>query len=843
MPLRRISPELKTLLACGMAIFTLPLSVNAAPQQVQQIGGVVIPQAFSQALQDGMSIPLFLHLEGSAGTQDDQRLGSAFIWLDAGTLRVRHIQLEERGDNASVSEQTRKTLTELANEPFNSDLHIMLTRDAQLQLSLRQLLLQLVVKREALGTVLRSRSEDIGQSSVNSISSSLNYNLGVYNNQMRNAGNSTSSYLSLNSVSSLREHHIVLDGSLYGTGTSNQDSEIYKAMYGRDFAGHRFAGGMLDTWNLQSLGPMTAISAGKIYGASWGNQASSTVFDNSQSVTPIVAFLPAAGEVHLSRDGRLLSVQNFVMGNHEVDTRGLPYGIYDVDVEVIVNGRVVSKRTQRVNKLFSRGRGAGAPLAWQVWGGSFHMDRWSESGKKSKPAKESWLAGASTSGSVGTFSWAATGYGYDSNAVAETRLTVPLTESVNVNLQNMLASDSSWSSIGSISATLPGGFSTVWVNQEKTIIGARLRRSDADNRAIGGTLNLNPLWSKLGTFSISYNDDRRYNSHYYTADYYQTLFSGAFGSLGLRAGIQRFNNGGGGSSSSTGKYVALDFSLPLGNWFSAGMTHQNGYTMANLSARKQFDEGVVRTLGANISRAISGDTGDDKTLSGGGYAQFDTRYANGTLNINSGADGYVNTNLTASGSVGWQGRNIAASGRTDGNAGVIFNTDLDDDGKLSARVNGRVIQLTGKRNYLPLSPYSRYEVELQNSKNSLDSYDIVSNRKSSLTLYPGNVAVIEPEVKQMVTVSGRIRAEDGTLLANAHINNHIGRTRTDNTGGFVMDVDKKYPTIDFTYGNNQSCEVGLEISQARGAVWVGDVVCTGLKTYASAQQAGEGHES
>uniref|UniRef100_UPI00359C2106 biotin/lipoyl-binding protein n=1 Tax=Klebsiella pneumoniae TaxID=573 RepID=UPI00359C2106 len=27
-------------------------------------------------------------------------------------------------------------------------------------------------------------------------------------------------------------------------------------------------------------------------------------------------------------------------------------------------------------------------------------------------------------------------------------------------------------------------------------------------------------------------------------------------------------------------------------------------------------------------------------------------------------------------------------------------------------------------------------------------------------------------------VSGRIRAEDGTLLANARINNHIGRTRT-----------------------------------------------------------------
>ncbi len=114
------------------------------------------------------------------------------------------------------------------------------------------------------------------------------------------------------------------------------------------------------------------------------------------------------------------------MGNHEVDTRGLPYGIYDVEVEVIVNGRVISKRTQRVNKLFSRGRGVGAPLAWQIWGGSFHMDRWSENGKKTRPAKESWLAGASTSGSLSTFSWAATGYGYDNQAVGETRLTLPL---------------------------------------------------------------------------------------------------------------------------------------------------------------------------------------------------------------------------------------------------------------------------------------------------------------------------------------------------------------------------------------------------------------------------------
>ncbi len=67
----------------------------------------------------------------------------------------------------------------------------------------------------------------------------------------------------------------------------------------------------------------------------------------------------------------------------------------------------------------------------------------------------------------------------------------------------------------------------------------------------------------------------------------------------------------------------------------------------------------------------------------------------------------------------------------------------------------------------------------------------------------------------MVTVSGRIRAEDGTLLANARINNHIGRTRTDENGEFVMDVDKKYPTIDFRYSGNKTCEAALELATRR----------------------------
>jgi hypothetical protein len=226
-------------------------------------------------------------------------------------------------------------------------------------------------------------------------------------------------------------------------------------------------------------------------------------------------------------------------------------------------------------------------------------------------------------------------------------------------------------------------------------------------------------------------------------------------------------------------------------------------------------------------------------MNGGAYARFDTKYSAGTVNVSSSADGYVNTSLAASGSVGWQGRDIAASGRSEGNAGIIFNTGIESDGMLTARVDGRTVKLTGNKNYVPLSPYGQYEVELMNNKNSAESFDIVTRRKSKLTLYPGNVAVITPEIKQMVTVFGRIKAEDGTLLANAYIKNHIGRTRTDDKGEFIMDVDKKFPVIDFTYRGNQSCEVSLDLSKAQGAIWVGDVICNGLQTYAGNLPTGE----
>ncbi len=71
---------------------------------------------------------------------------------------------------------------------------------------------------------------------------------------------------------------------------------------------------MLDTWNLQSLGPRPPFQQGRF-----------TAFPGETRPAPHLRQQPVGhasdrlftggGRVHLTRDGRLLSVQNFTMGN------------------------------------------------------------------------------------------------------------------------------------------------------------------------------------------------------------------------------------------------------------------------------------------------------------------------------------------------------------------------------------------------------------------------------------------------------------------------------------------------------------------------------------------------
>lgn len=817
---------------CVSLAFT-PGGIHAAPVKV---GNYVIPGAFARSLEQGMTVPVYIRYNETV-EKSQQKIADAAISLVDGTIMVKSLMLAELPNNAVLSEKTRAIVEKIRDVKFRNNTNIDLSDDARLQLNVSSFHLEMIVSKDALTEAIVARSCLLGPSSVGTLSNVLNYNFGTYYNDYRN-GSSSRSYLTLDNTTSLREHHFNINGSFYGIGDSNGSNKLYRAMYERDYEGYRLALGMLDTWNVQSIASLNALNGGKIYGVSYGNKGNTVVENTSLSLTPITVFLPAAGEVHIFRDGRLLSVQNFNMGSYEIDTSRFPYGVYDVTIDIVVNGRTINSRVSRVNKIFARQQAAGLyELSWQFFGGSLNYDRVSYKRNRYQDlgSKQTWITGGAASMTLAVLSGLSlksTLYGFDNNTINETDITLNVNEYVSVGHQMLVASDSSWRNISSMNLNALGGFGSLWASREDSKIGHRLPVQERDNYSTGGTINLGKFIPHGGVLTMSQTENRYSGNKYRNLDYSTTLWSGRYATAGLRAGIQRYYNNNRNDNGRQERYVSLDISLPLASWLSLGVSRDRyGSTQGNISARKQYAEGPIKSVGLSASTRLSGEQYYDNNYSVNGNLSYDTKYNAGTVSVTRSADNSININFSSQGSLAWAGNDFGLSKERQ-RSGIIVKTDLVGEGKLAAKINNRNYLLSSKSNLIALPPYSQYKLEILNDKNSEDSFDIVSGRKQELTLYPGNVGVINPEVKSMVTVFGRIRYPDGQVASNTDIHNHIGKTRTDEKGEFAIDIDKKHPVITLTSANGSICEADLDLEKARGAAWVGDVKCTVQTTMA-----------
>lgn len=822
----------KAVVLC-MAAALMSVQANARNLQDVRLGNYLIPGVFGQALTEGMTIPVLLRYKGG-DQQEKQKVADALVLLEKDRLMIKDITLMDEVEGATLAEKTQTLITSLKDRFFDQNTQIILSTDAELNLNIRSFVLTLDVNKESLATAIIPRLSLLGGSSVSHFSSVLNYDLGVYRTQLKNGNNTSNNYLTLDSTFGVAEHHFNVNGSFYGIGESQQDSQLYRAMYERDMNGRRLAFGLIDTWNLQSLGSLSALNSSKVYGVTYGNKSATKIQNTQYSLTPITVFLPSAGEVHIYRQGRLLNIQNFPMGSFEVDTSRLPYGIYDVDVEVVIDGKTQSRMRQTINKAFSGNNGVAQELNWQLYGGYVNYDNRNNRTNDST-TNETYLAGASAAMSIpeilkiasvpAIFGLAVqtSTYTFDKKVVNETSVNLNVNQFASLGWQGLLSQGGRYRNILSASLMLPKGFGSVWANREKSHIGKGLPVYESDSYSYGGTLSLSRFFERGGQLTLSRTVDKRDRSTSNNLEYSTALFSGRYGTVNLRAGIQRYRYDYQ-SNSTNQRYISLDFSLPLAAWLSTGVSSNNGNVRANLAANRSFDNSAFTSAGFNLAKLVKDKHNGDSDFSASGYAAFDTKYSVGTLSLSRPDSNRLNGNLTAHGAMAYSGNSFAASGIQE-KSGVIVKTGFVDDAVLSAQVNGRNYRLSGSNNFIPLPPYSSYKVELLNDKNSMDSFDIVKGRTRNVTLYPGNVAVYEPEVKQLVTVFGRMTNQNGQAIANAAVRNHIGKTTTDAAGAFSMDVDKRYPNISMTMADHGICEVDLDLAKAKGVKWVGDVVC------------------
>ena len=824
----------KGMLLSGLCLVcTVDVSASdiAEKTKLLRVGDYIIPPVFADALKQGMRVPVFIrYKETELPMRSRQKIADALIATENGALTIRELTLVSTPDNLSLSAPVEEIINGLQDQTFSDDMTLHLSDAALITFDVRAFYLEMTVDQSALAATTLARHSSLGDSTASAPSNVLNYTFGTYHHRY-NGYDGTSSYLTLDNTSALREHHLNLNGSFYGIGSANSSGNLYRAMYERDMEGNRLALGMVDTWNLQSIASMNALNSSRIYGVSYGNKSNSRLEDTTLSLTPITVFLPAAGEVHILRDGKLLSIQNFAMGSYEVNTATLPFGIYNVEVQVIINGKVASIRNEQINKTYARGSSVTERWSWQVFGGllEYHKTDYRPQNAVREGKQETWLSGGAAAVTLpwlaGT-SFKTTLYGFDSNAVNESEIDVMFNERLRANQQILLANDGSRKSITTLNLSLPAGYGSLWGSREFSHIGNHLSLRKGDYFTYGATLPLQSLTPYLGSLTFSRTENYTNKTRYNNLDYSQTLASGRYGTVTLRTGVQNYHYQRD-QDTTRDKYVNLDFSLPLAAWFSAGLSSENGNMLANMALRKRFTDSTITQAGLSASQRVKSKESEsyrsDKRAVNG-FLSYDSKYSSGTLSATHASDNSTNVNFSTLGSVAWTGRDVVPA-KGSYTSGVLIHTDFSDNATMTAKINGQHYPLSGKKNFIPLPAYGRYSVELMNDKRSADSVDIVSGRNHQSVLYPGNVEVIRPEIKQLVTVFGRIRRDNGTVAAHLDIHNHIGKGRTDGQGEFAMDVDKRYPTITLVEKNGSRCELELNLQEARGAVWMGDLQC------------------
>lgn len=821
--IKKTPSKLKSLLA--LFLFSCSTLNAAENKNFRKVGGYLIPAMFSEALSLGMSVPLYIRYKEEGRGTDNRKIADVMLSLDDEGIIIRDVSLSEMKNKTELSAETKNLIGSLTNEHFSDNFSIKVSKDAEIFLNVKTFNIELVVSKEALTAAIIPRSELLGESTSVGLSSILNYDIGSYYN-----ATGSRSYITLDDITSFKENHININGAIYGVGTDDVSGNLYRAMFERDVSGRRFAIGMIDTWNLQSIASLNTLNSSRIYGASYGNKASTKLENNSLSLTPITVFLPAAGEVHILRDGRLLSIQKFEMGSFEIDTKKLPYGVYDVTVEVVTNGRLVSSRNARINKAFSRKSSSVNELAWQLFGGTMEYSRahYKNHHYYSDGKVNTWLTGVSSAISFPLLSGLAlksSAYGFDQNIVNETDLSLTVNEYINISTQTMLANDSSWRNISTLNLSDRSGYGSIWLNREKSKIGDNLPATESDNYSYGGTFNLNKIVNHAGSFTVSITDNKYTGNKYTNFDYSTTLLANKYGTLSIRAGIQRYyyKNSSTYSNGSQDKYIAFDLSLPLASWLGFGVSNERGNALANISARKHFNDSVITSSSASLSKSIGGGTAKSDYSSSGSLS-YDTKYNGGTVSLTNNSSNQKNVSLSSHGSIAWSGRDFGLS-KDKQKSGIIVDTGIKNGGSVAAKVNGRSYKMDGKSNFIALPPYAKYSIEIMNDKLSEDSFDIASGRNQTVTLYPGNINVIKPEIKKMVTVFGVIKLESGNIAKNMDIHNHIGKAKTNDKGEFSMDIDRSFPVITMINSSGGLCEVDLNLENARGAVWLGELQC------------------
>lgn len=618
-------------------------------------------------------------------------------------------------------------------------------------------------------------------------------------------------------------------GSDYQAGTRHRLGQFYAE---RLFDEHFFRLGYFTpsaqglTRQPRLLGSSPDTTLGLMFGSS-----DSLRVDNGQpSATPIYVTPNRPGIVEILRNGVLINSQAVEPGLQALDTRGLPGGIYEVEVRLIEDGQETSRSESFVYKP-SNWSNPDSRWRYNLYAGqqTSLLSNWDD------PYKHS------------------LGAGVLANYLLHPRAVLGLSVQ-HVDDAMQYGSSLDWDALdrlkvyGSVFSTdgkgngydlqvisnqalgsLVLGHGRTWIDTSESIGSGQARQVTQSSLSWSQRMNR----KSTATLRLSHN-------------------SGAVDGLGIDLGWNYYGKLGGSdanwrlslfdrpASRSTGdarnRGVNLSLSMSLGGpgqrvAASLGSrTSRDGGRDQNASLKYQqdVDLGAIRSLGATVNFdhygvGVGGDTQfSNEALFGDAYAQ--TSSYNGEL---SGGLNLQSTLAVGGGKVAMSGQYLPHD------AGLVIDVSSDIEHlKLRADdVLGMSATLHPGRNVIPVTALRSGSVQFDFA-DAEDPAAVIQPASLDYHLNRGGVEYRQLRVMRTVTVLGRLLDAQRRPLRGALVINHVSRSVTEDSGFFSVEMSESTPTLEIRRDGKVACLLTLDLQQLEreaSVLLAGDQMCPALE--------------
>jgi len=603
------------------------------------------------------------------------------------------------------------------------------------------------------------------------------------------------------------------DGSLsYGNGglfaqqnfsNQNDDNRIGSLYFGHQFAQHQVKVGTFDFESSEFL------LSNEMIGLDW-----STSFNRYTNIrdlysTPLFVSLAGASVVQILVNDNLLSSQSLPSGNHQLNTQNLPNGTYEVEIRI--QDAITGLQTER--QIFSK-RLTLPPPDKLVYGVSIGQLRERDSGSL-RTLDGTFAAGSLSkrlTPTIGVDIELTTFSGEQTAQARISRVGSQYEVSVGgiVGSQSMLGKSlrAAYVVNGFRAAVQATHFTSEHDLLNDQSVG-RIVQNDFFSRSLGVGYSLGEYQFAMQAEKVTQDaDNEKIDRNRYSARLRRKL---SFGSAG---------------SAVSAAYLSTDASNEIRIKFDLALDSPDMKQKASIEFVKPENSETRPVLGYQATYSPDHDIGpladtdttlgfrtrisEQSTLVGGdlrlAHQFYDLGLGIDLFNDESSEDIQQRTIASVSTQVAASKRRIAVGRNTGPDAGIIIDVEGHPQGSVfDIKVNGsqRGVGRVGSKLFLPLQPFRQHRIDLLPRSTVLGDFE-----KSSrlVTLYPGNIAVLEIQVQERYVLITRISDAEGQIISD-NIIRYQGQPYFINSDGVVQMEVVSGDTLDIDLGEESNCSI------------------------------------